>query len=142
MSAYSGYQAFDRERNEKQLNDGVVIINTGRGTLVDATALIVGLKSGKVGDACLDVYEEESDYFFEDHSSTIISDDISARLLTFPNVLITLHQAFFTKEASHSIAVTTFENIKEFFSEGYLKNEICYRCDKKCRKKENKRCFE
>ena len=125
----------------KLLKDGVMIINTSRGALVDAKALINGLKSGKIGGACLDVYEEESEYFFEDHSSTIISDDVLARLLTFPNVLVTSHQGFFTKEALHNIAVTTFDNIKEYFNDGYLKNEICYRCGKKCRKKDEKRCF-
>jgi D-lactate dehydrogenase len=130
------------EGSIKHVKDGVMIINTGRGALVDAKALIKGLKAGKIGGAGLDVYEEESEYFFEDHSATVISDDVLARLLTFPNVLVTSHQGFFTKEALSNISVTTFENIKEYFDNGYLKNEICYRCDKKCRKKEGKRCFE
>jgi len=76
------------------MKKGVMIINTGRGKLIDTQALIVGLKSGHIGFAGLDVYEEESDYFFEDKSMELIADDLLARLLTFPNVLMTSHQAF------------------------------------------------
>jgi D-lactate dehydrogenase len=123
------------------MKKGVVMLNTGRGGLIDTKALIAGLKKGIIGAAGLDVYEEESEYFFEDYSSTIIKDDVLARLLTFPNVLVTSHQGFFTKEALHNIASTTLDNVKEFFSGGYLKNEICYRCNKPCRKKQGKRCF-
>lgn len=93
---------------------GVMIINTGRGALVETRALIKGLKSGKIGHVGLDVYEEESDLFFENLSEQIIQDDIFARLLTFPNVLITGHQAFFTREALTAIAETTIENISRF----------------------------
>ncbi|MBN1379400.1 MAG: 2-hydroxyacid dehydrogenase [Gammaproteobacteria bacterium] len=125
----------------EQMKQGVMIINTGRGKLVDTYALINGLKSGKIGAAGLDVYEEESDYFFEDRSLELIADDMLARLLTFPNVLMTAHQAFFTAEALHNIALTTLNNLKEYFEGGFLKNEICYKCDKPCRKEENKRCF-
>ena len=103
------------------------------------TAGIIG--TGKIGSAGLDVYEEESDYFFEDKSTELITDDTLARLLTFPNVLITSHQAFFTHEAIHNIAHTTLSNFKEFFDGGYLKNEICYKCEKPCLKKQDKRCF-
>lgn len=124
-----------------QMKKGVMIINTGRGDLVNTKDLIKGLKTGQIGSAGLDVYEEESDYFFEDFSSTMISDDVLARLMTFPNVLITSHQGFFTKEALSNIASTTLDNIKEFFDGGFLKNEICYKCAKECRKKQNKRCF-
>jgi D-lactate dehydrogenase len=123
------------------MKDGVVIINTGRGELVDTQALIDGLKSGKVGAAGLDVYEEESEYFFEDFSSSVISDDMLARLLSFPNVLVTAHQGFFTHEAMQNIAQTALSNIRDFFFGGYMPNEICYRCNKSCLKKENKRCF-
>jgi len=124
-----------------KMKAGVMVINTGRGALVDTPALIKGLKAKKVGAAGLDVYEEESEYFFEDKSIEMITDDVLARLLTFPNVLVTSHQAFFTQEALHNIAETTLNNVKEFFDGGHLINEVCYKCDKPCRKKEKKRCF-
>jgi D-lactate dehydrogenase len=124
------------------MKDGVMIINTGRGALIDSRALIHGLKSGKIGAAGLDVYEEESEYFFEDFSSTIISDDVLARLLTFPNVLITSHQGFFTREALSNIAHTTLSNMQAFLTGGALGNEICYRCDSEvCLKEKEGRCF-
>lgn len=93
---------------------GVILINTSRGALVDSLALIAGLKSGAVGAAGLDVYEEEEDYFFEDFSAEIMTDDVLARLMTFSNVLITGHQAFLTREALGNIADVTFDNIAEF----------------------------
>ncbi|MFA6379231.1 MAG: 2-hydroxyacid dehydrogenase [Candidatus Omnitrophota bacterium] len=124
-----------------RMKKGVMIINTGRGKLIDTKALIDGLKTGQIGSAGLDVYEEESEYFFEDFSASVISDDVLARLLTFPNVLITSHQGFFTKEALFNIAYTTLENVKEFFADGYLKNEICYRCNEECKKVKKMRCF-
>jgi len=129
------------EKTIAQMKNGVMIINTGRGKLIKTHDLIEGLKVGRVGYAGLDVYEEESEYFFEDFSSSMISDDVLARLLTFPNVLITSHQGFFTKEALGNIAKTTFENIIEYLDGKYLKNEICYRCNETCRKKMGKRCF-
>ncbi len=129
------------EKSIANMKTGVMIINTGRGKLIKTEALISGLKSGQIGSAGLDVYEEESDYFFEDFSNTLINDDVLARLLTFPNVLITSHQAFFTREAMHNIAQTTLENIGEYTAGGYLKNEICYQCDKTCRKEKKERCF-
>ncbi len=107
-----------------QMKDGVMIINTGRGGLIDAAALIDALKSKKVGAAGLDVYEEESRYFYEDFSSSFISDDILARLQTFPNVLITSHQAFFTQEAMRNIAQTTLQNIQAFANQQPLENEV------------------
>ena len=130
----------------KKMKDGVMIINTGRGKLINTVDLIEALKNGKVGNAGLDVYEEESEYFFEDYSSTIISDDVLARLLIFPNVLITSHQGFFTKEALTNIAKTTLSNIKLYFEENKLPNEICYRCSefdsgKPCRKEKTGSCF-
>ena len=125
-----------------QMHDGVMLINTSRGRLVDTRALIRGLKSKKIGSAGLDVYEEESEFFFEDFSTEGIADDTLARLLTFPNVLITSHQAFFTKEAMHEIAATTLGSIQAFISGKSLDNEICYRCDKsECRKESVGRCF-
>lgn len=123
------------------MKKGVMLINTGRGKLIDTKALIGALKSGKVGSAGLDVYEEEEEYFFEDFSNSVMDDDTLARLLTFPNVLVTSHQAFFTKEAMTNITQTTFENVKEYFAGEFLKNEICYKCDQPCRKKDGKRCF-
>lgn len=111
----------------QQMKTGVMIINTGRGKLIDTLALIKGLKSGKIGAAGLDVYEEEEEYFFEDKSLELITDDMLARLLTFPNVLMTSHQAFFTQEALDNIALITLNNFKDFFEDGYLKNEICYK---------------
>jgi D-lactate dehydrogenase len=125
-----------------KMKQGVIIVNTGRGKLIDTKALIEGLKSKKIGSAGLDVYEEESNYFFEDFSNSMISDDVLARLLTFPNVIVTSHQGFFTKEALSNIAHTTLSNIKEYIEGKYLTNEICYRCEHKpCNRKQGKRCF-
>jgi len=108
------------------MKDGVMIINTGRGKLINTKDLIEGLKKGKIGSAGLDVYEEENEYFFEDLSNKILTDDILARLLTFNNVIITSHQAFFTKEAMYNIASTTMENIRKFINDETLENEISY----------------
>lgn len=99
-----------------KMKDGVIIVNTSRGALINAEDLLNGLKSMKIGGACLDVYEEESEIFFEDFSGEIIQDDILARLLSLPNVIITSHQAFLTEEALSNIAKTTLGNIKEYFS--------------------------
>ncbi len=106
---------------------GVVIINTSRGALVDAEALLMGIKSRKVGAACLDVYEEESDLFFEDFSGHIVEDDTLARLISMPNVIVTSHQAFLTEEALSNIAETTVQNLVDLFEKGECKNELCYR---------------
>ena len=97
-----------------KMKPGVMIINTSRGALVDTGAMLAGLKSGKIGYAGLDVYEEESDYFFEDFSDRVMTDDLLARLTTFNNVLVTSHQAFLTREALINIADTTIANITEF----------------------------
>jgi D-lactate dehydrogenase len=96
------------------MKHGVMLINTSRGGLVDTRAVIDGLKRGHVGALGLDVYEEEADLFFEDLSDTVIQDDVFARLLTFPNVLITGHQGFFTGEALQNIAETTLGSITAF----------------------------
>ncbi len=95
----------------ERMKQGVMLINTSRGAIIDTVAVIKGLKSRKIGYLGLDVYEEEADLFFEDISDKILEDDVFARLLTFPNVLITGHQAFFTSEALENIASTTFANI-------------------------------
>lgn len=102
-----------------RMRTGALLINTSRGPLVDTDAVIAGLKSGKLGAVGLDVYEEEADLFFEDLSNQVLQDDTLARLLTFPNVLITSHQAFFTREAMQNIAETTLANITAF-SQGEL----------------------
>ncbi len=107
---------------------GVVLLNTSRGALVDAEALLTGIKSRKVGAACLDVYEEESDLFFEDNSGHIMEDDTLARLISMPNVIVTSHQAFLTEEALSNIAQTTVNNIAELEKNGQCPNELCYRC--------------
>lgn len=106
------------------MKDGVMIINTGRGKLIKTLDLIDGLKSGKVSAAGLDVYEEENEFFFEDLSDQVLEDDVLARLLTFNNVIVTSHQAFFTKEAFMNIANTTLTNIKDFIEGKELKNEV------------------
>ncbi len=107
---------------------GVVLLNTSRGALVDAEALLAGIKSRKVGAACLDVYEEESDFFFEDFSGHIMEDDTLARLISMPNVIVTSHQAFLTEEALENIAETTVKNIIDITEKGQCPNELCYRC--------------
>lgn len=104
------YHMIDSEAIEK-LKPGAVIINTSRGALVDAEALLEGIKSHRVGAACLDVYEEEADVFFQDFSEHIIADDTLARLISMPNVIVTSHQAFLTEEALTNIAETTLDNI-------------------------------
>jgi len=97
----------------QSMKPGVMLVNTGRGALVDTVAVIDGLKSGRIGSLALDVYEEEAELFFEDRSGEVITDDVFARLLTFPNVLITAHQAFLTREALAAIAETTLANLSD-----------------------------
>jgi D-lactate dehydrogenase len=101
------------------------------------------IKARKIGAACLDVYEEEADLFFDDKSGHILNDDVLARLLSMPNVLVTSHQAFLTKEALANIAETTIGNINSFFSGGEIDNEICYRCGKfeQCKSERSGKCF-
>lgn len=111
----------------EKLKKGVVIINTSRGALIDAEALLSGIKSRHIGAACLDVYEEESDFFFEDFSGHIMDDDTLARLISMPNVLVTSHQAFLTEEALNNIAETTVNNITAFFTTGKCDNELTCR---------------
>ncbi|MDA3800232.1 MAG: 2-hydroxyacid dehydrogenase [Kiritimatiellae bacterium] len=110
------------------MKDDVIIINTGRGKLINSKDLIDALKNSRIGGAGLDVYEEEEKYFFEDFSSDIIQDDTLVRLLSFPNVLVTSHQAFFTKEAMQAIAQTTLQNMQDFVDGKELKNAICNNC--------------
>lgn len=113
--------------NESALDNmkhGVMLINSSRGAVLDTGAVIKGLKSKKIGYLGLDVYEQESELFFEDLSSEIIQDDIFERLLTFPNVLVTAHQGFFTSDALKNIADTTLENITQFENSIHLTNEV------------------
>lgn len=107
-----------------RMRDGVMLINTSRGGLIDTVAVIDALKSGKVGYLGLDVYEEEADIFYEDLSATIIPDDVFSRLQTFPNVLITGHQAFFTRNALENIGATTIENLTDWESTGTSRNAV------------------
>lgn len=118
------YHIIDAPAIEK-CKKGVIILNTSRGALIDTEALLEGIKSRKIGAACLDVYEEESDVFFEDFSGHIIDDDNLARLISMPNVLVTSHQAFLTEEALNNIAETTVKNITDFFNSGKSDNELC-----------------
>lgn len=106
---------------------GVVLINTSRGALVDSEALLNAIKTRKVGAACLDVYEEESDFFFEDLSGHIMEDDTLARLISMPNVIVTSHQAFLTEEALSNIAQVTLQNIYDIQNSGECKNEVCFK---------------
>ena len=131
------------EQTMRRMKKGVILINTSRGALIDAEALVLAIKERHVGAACLDVYEEESDIFFEDFSGHIMPDDVLARLISMPNVLITSHQAFLTEEALDNIARTTLENITDFFEGRTSANEVCYRCErqKECREGVRTPCF-
>ncbi len=113
-----------------QMKKGVMVINTGRGALIDSAALIHALKTGRVGYAGLDVYEEEEAVFFEDHSNQVLQDDQLARLLTFPNVLITSHQGFLTEEALTNIARTTLQNVSDYEAGKPLGNQVIAGGDK------------
>ena len=112
------------EENIEKMKKGVIVINTSRGALIDAEALLAGIKSRKIGAACLDVYEEESEFFFEDFSGHIVDDDVLARLISMPNVLVTSHQAFLTEEALDNIAATTVGNLSAYLLRGERQNEV------------------
>jgi D-lactate dehydrogenase len=112
------------EKALAQVRPGVMLINTSRGALVDTAAVIEAMKTGQVGYLGLDVYEEEEDLFFEDLSGEVIHDDLFARLLTLPNVLVTGHQAFFTRNALQRIASTTIDNITAFEQGRPLENQV------------------
>lgn len=133
------YHLIDEEALAK-CKKGVVLLNTSRGALVDAEALLSAIKARQVGAACLDVYEEESELFFEDRSGHILDDDLLARLISMPNVIVTSHQAFLTQEALFAIAETTLENVKALLAKGACPNELCakYGDAKDCK---NRKCF-
>ena len=130
----------------KKMKKGVMIINTSRGGLIDSKALLEGLKEKKIGAVGLDVYEEEANLFYKDNSFKIIGDDVLSLLITMPNVIITSHQAYLTKEALDNIAETTIENLNEYFGDSLIKNELCYHCKKsnnpsECYKNRGNKCF-
>ncbi len=112
------------EQSIAKLKPGAMIINTSRGALINTLAAINGLKSGQIGSLGIDVYEEEADLFFEDKSESVIQDDVFARLVTFPNVLVTGHQGFFTQNALEAIADVTVQNLKQFLAGESLENEV------------------
>lgn len=126
------------------MKKGVTIVNTSRGGLIETDDLIDGIKNETIGAACLDVYEEEGDLFYEDFSGHIVQDDTLVRLIAMPNVIVTSHQAFLTNEALDNIAATTVDNIQKFFAgEPNPSTEVCYGCShqKNCRKERNRKCF-
>lgn len=120
------YHMIDRDSISK-MKKNVFIVNTSRGALINSEDLLDALLDERVGGACLDVYEEEVNLFYEDNSDTIIKDEILTRLIGLPNVIVTSHQGFFTREALTNIASTTLENISEFFAEGSLTNKIAFK---------------
>jgi len=128
----------------QKMKNSAILVNTSRGALVDTLALIEAVKNREIGGVGLDVYEEEDDYFFEDKSNEILEDEALVRLMSFPNVLVTSHQAFFTQEAMQAIAQTTLENLQRYERKEFLLNEICYQCEEKgsCdREKRRVNCF-
>lgn len=120
-----------------------IIINTSRGGLINTKDLINAIKSKQISGACLDVYEEESNIFFKDYSSEIIEDETLLELISMPNVIVTSHQAYLTKQALDNIAQTTIRNMNDYINSGYGENELCYGCGKvdECMKNRNKKCF-
>ena len=133
----------------RKMKRGAVIINTSRGGLIDSVALLAALREGTVGAAGLDVYEEESEWFYEDRSEVTRQNKTLSLLVSMPNVIVTSHQAFLTHEALANIAQTTLENLDAYFSGAPLENEICYRClgtggagKKDCPRKTDGRCFK
>lgn len=131
------------KRTISLMKKNVYIINTSRGALIDSEALLEGLKSEKIGGACLDVYEDETDLFYEDKSDKVIHDDVLTSLISMNNVLVTSHQAFLTDEALKNITTTTLSGLRDFFDGKELKNEVCIKCvnGEKCAKNEIGRCF-
>ena len=126
------------------MKKGVAIINTSRGGLINSNDLLQGIKDRKIGTVCLDVYEEEGSLFFENKSGHIMDDSTLLQLIAMPNVLITSHQAFLTKEALNNIAMTTVDNILKFFNDELnVADEVCYHCgnEANCAKKRNTKCF-
>ena len=126
------------------MKKGVAIINTSRGGLINSEDLLEGIKERKIGTVCLDVYEEESDIFFQDKSGHIMNDNTLLQLIAMPNVLVTSHQAFLTHEALNNIADTTTKNIVNFFNDSIdIEYEVCYKCSNmmNCKKSRKEKCF-
>ena len=121
--AVDDYHMIDENAIGK-MKKSAMIINTSSGALIDAAALLSAIKERRIGGACLDVYEEESDFFFEDYSNHIVSDDILARLISMPNVIVTSPQAFLTEEAVDAIAETTVSNICGYLKDGTVQNRV------------------
>ena len=131
----------------QKMKPDALLINTSRGGLIESEALLCALREGRLGGAGLDVYEEESEWFYEDHSDALKRDDVLALLVSMPNVILTSHQAFLTHEALANIATTTLDNLDAYFAGKPLENEICYRClgqpqaaKRPCPKRKNGRC--
>ena len=129
-----------------KMKDDVILINTSRGAIINSGDLLEALKKGKFRGVGLDVYDEETNIFFEDYSDTIIEDDIITLLIAQPNVIITSHQAFLTDEALANITQVTLKNLDQFFEGGPLDNQICYRCQDgpvrfECSTQRKERCF-
>lgn len=136
------------KENLARMKDTAIVINTSRGALIDSRALLHALQKKKLGGAGLDVYEEEAEWFYEDHSERGVQDETLELLSVLPNVLITSHQAFLTREALENIAAVTLENIRAYFAGEALPNEICYQCSEfahggrsACAKTSTGRCF-
>lgn len=123
------YHMIDR-KSIALMKSNAFVVNTSRGALIDSEDLLEALLNEKIGGACLDVYEEEAELFYEDNSETIIRDNVLSRLIGLPNVIVTSHQGFLTREALENIAATTLENINQFFYEGTLENQIVYKSAK------------
>ena len=136
------FHLINKERLQ-MMKKGAYLVNTSRGALINTEELLDALMEEQLGGACLDVYEEETEFFYEDMSYTIIKDDILARMISLPNVIVTSHQAFLTQEALNNIAETTLQNCRSFFDNQGLENEVCYQCSKgeACPKEKGKRCF-
>jgi D-lactate dehydrogenase len=120
------YHMISREKLA-MMKSSAILINTSRGALVDSIALADAIQTKKLGGAALDVYEEESNLFYEDNSFSIITDDTLIRLISMPNVLVTSHQAFLTKEALQAIAATTLKSVNDYFTDGTVENSVCYK---------------
>ena len=138
----------ERGYEQTSVQDIIDCLHSSKGSFyhhyASKEALLEGIKTRKIGAACLDVYEEEADIFFEDRSGHILDDDLLSRLISMPNVIVTSHQAFLTEDALNNIAETTVNNILSYFeNDGICDNELCYRCVniERCKKERKERCF-